>query len=622
MNAELRELSPSETPADAALGLARNYRIPVFPCGKDKKPLTKHGFKDATTDVGQLRRWWTRFPGALIGVPTGSASGLLVIDVDPAGVDFILGEHGDLLDEGRQHNTRRGFHYLFCAPADVSIGCSAGKLAEGVDVRGDGGYIIWWPAAGLRVFGPEIDKLPLPPDSLLSLLAQSSNVKPSLQSGSSIDELLTPEPRAGLSFGALAVLLSPIDADITYDDWSKVLMAVHHETGGSEAGFELVTQWSSKGRKYKGINDVRSHWRSFSTDRPNIVGAAWLKKFSAKQAAMRPSVSDSGPRFAVIPDHQFIERAPLAWHVKGVLPKAELAVVFGPSGSGKSFVVFDMAAAIATGVPWQGRKATKGKVVFVLAEGAMGFRNRLLAYAKTHAGTFPGVRIIGSAPNLLGEQDHVLLANEIEASGGADLIVIDTLAASSPGADENAAKDMGKVIDHCKRLHHATGATVLLIHHSGKDESKGARGWSGLRAAADAEIEVNRYSDDRTATVTKLKDGEDGAKFAFRLVPVQIAFDADGEPVNSCIVESLAVVPANNKREPRPGTIERALLEAIRGDLSTDGLVSVSLVIETVVSQLPRPEGRDTRKQHLSRALRALAAKGLIAIEGEQCRSL
>lgn len=216
----------------------------------------------------------------------------------------------------------------------------------------------------------------------------------------------------------------------------------------------------------------------------------------------------------------------------------------------------------------------------------------------------------------------MLLANEIESSGGADLIVIDTLAASSPGADENAAKDMGKVIEHCKRLHKTTGATILLIHHSGKDESKGARGWSGLRAAADAEIEVNRNGDQRTATVTKLKDGEDGAKLGFKLVPVEIAIDADGEPVYSCIVESLPVAPLNNSKEPRPGTIERALMDAIRGDVSMDGLVSISSVIQTVVSQLPRPEGRDTRRQHLSRALRALAAKGLIAIEGEKCRSL
>jgi hypothetical protein len=622
VSAEPCDASPPETLADAALRLTRDNRLPVFPCGKHKKPFTKHGFKDATTDEGQVRRWWTRFPDALIGVPTGSGSGLLAIDVDPAGIDFVL-QRGDILDTARQHNTPRGFHYLFRTPADLSIGCSAGKLAEGVDVRCDGGYIIWWPAAGLDAFGPEIDKLPLPPDSLIGLLAKSSNVKPSSRNAPPCGELFIPEPRMGLRFADVALLLAPIDPDLSYDNWSKVLMAVHHETAGSEAGFELVNEWSAKGKKYDGVEDVRSHWRSFNTDRPNIVGAAWLKKFSAEQFAFHASTSDDGARFAVIQDHQFVERDPLTWHIKGVLPKAELAVAFGPSGSGKSFFVFDIAAAISAGMPWQGRKTTKGKVVFVLAEGAMGFRNRLLAYAKTHAGSFPGVRIIDTAPNLLGEQDHVLLAQQIEASGGADLIIIDTLAASSPGADENAAKDMGRVIEHCKRLHKTTGATLLLIHHSGKDESRGARGWSGLRAAADAEIEVNRSGDQRIATVTKLKDGEDGAKFGFKLVPVEIGIDADGDPVKSCIVEPLDVTPPGSSKEPRPRTIERALLDAIRDDLSIDGPVSISSVVETCVSQIPQPKkGRDTRRQHVSRALRALAAKGLIAIEGEQCRSL
>lgn len=163
---------------------------------------------------------------------------------------------------------------------------------------------------------------------------------------------------------------------------------------------------------------------------------------------------------------------------------------------------------------------------------------------------------------------------------------------------------------------------MLLIHHSGKDESKGARGWSGLRAAADAEIEVNRNGDHRTATVTKLKDGEDGAKFAFRLVPVEIGTDADGEPIKSCIVEPLTVIPPGNWGEPRSGTIERTLLDTIRDNPSIDGRVSIPSVIETLVGQLPQPKGRDTRKQHLHRSLRALATKRLIVIEGDQCWSL
>jgi hypothetical protein len=82
------------------------------------------------------------------------------------------------------------------------------------------------------------------------------------------------------------------------------------------------------------------------------------------------------------------------------------------------------------------------------------------------------------------------------------------------------------------------------------------------------------------------------------------------------------VMPPVNKKEPRSGTIERTLLDAIRDDSSIDGRVSVPSVIETLVGQLRQPKGRDTRKQHLHRSVRALAAKRLIAIEGDQCWSL
>lgn len=600
---------------DAALRLARRG-IPVFPCGSNKGPLTTHGFRDATTDETKIRNWWGRSPNALVGVPTGSITRLVVIDVDPDGMDFILGEHGTLLEAGRRHNTRRGFHYLFRLPDDVVIRSSVKKIAKGVDVRAEGGYIIWWPAAGLKTFGPELDKLPVLPESLLSLLVGRSNTRPAT------DELSIPQPRLGVSFGELATLLHPINSDVSYDDWLHVLMAVHHETGGSEAGFELVNEWSSKGQKYNGTDDVGGHWRSFQANRENVVGAAWLKKFSADQAALRPSTADIGPRFVVVPDSQFVDGNPLAWHIKGVVPRAELIVVYGQSGSGKSFLVFDMVAAIATGTPWQERKTTKGRVVLVLAEGVTGFRNRLRAYATMHDGSLPGLRIIADAPNLLTEQDDMLLSQRIKDSGGADLIVIDTLAASSPGADENAAKDMGIVIEHCKRLHKTTGATVMLVHHSGKDQSKGARGWSGLRAASDAEIEVTRVGEDRVATVTKMKDGEDGTKFAFKLVPVEVGVDSDQEPVTSCVVEPTIVVPTGHRKEPQPGSKERTLLDAIRNAVSIDGQVTTASAIETVVKQLPKPDGRDLRKQHFTRALQALATKGLVTIEGDACRAL
>lgn len=172
------------SPEEIAVELAKKHRLPVFPCAPDKKPLTKHGFKDASTDENQIRRWWAANPDALIGVPTGAASGLLVIDIDPAGAGF-LSKHCDELATGRQHMTPRGRHCLFQHPRGVSIRCSAGKLAEGVDVRADGGYIIWWPSQGRKVSGLEIEALPPPPKSLLDRLTNPSRIAESRTSDSS-----------------------------------------------------------------------------------------------------------------------------------------------------------------------------------------------------------------------------------------------------------------------------------------------------------------------------------------------------------------------------------------------------------------------------------------------------
>jgi hypothetical protein len=598
-----------------ALQLASQYLVPVFPCRADKKPLTPHGFKDASVDEAQIRKWWTRHPDALIAVPTGATSGMLVIDVDPAGTEFIA-EQGNRLTTGRRHITPRGKHYLYRMPSGISIKSTVGKLAKGVDVRADNGYIIWWPATGRAVTGPDIDVLFATPPWLVDLLADKPR-----GGDRSTDEFLITQPPLGLPFSEICELLKRIDPDSGRGDWIKVLMAVHHETGGSEAGFNLVNAWSATGLKYKGIEDLRSCWRSFKTDRSDIVGAAWLKKFSTMAPLSAAHSSGAAPRFAAVPDYQYVTRESLQWLIKGALPKAELAVTYGAPGSGKSFLVFDMAASVATGRSWNGRKTKRGRVFIVVAEGATGYRNRLLAYAQHYEGEYPGIRIIADAPNLLCERDYPIIAKQIEVDGGADLIVVDTLAAASAGADENSGEDMGTIIDNCKQLHKQTGALIWLVHHSGKDGSRGARGWSGLKAAADAEIEVTRFADNRVATITKLKDADDGAKIAFKLLPVIVGIDEDGDEITSCVVEVMATVPALGRRkEPKPETNEGVLLDVVRGCLSVDGSrLAISAILDAAVNRMIKPEGRDTRRQHAKRALQSLANKSFVTVEGDEC---
>lgn len=154
---------------DEAIALAERS-IPVFPCHPvSKRPLTANGFYDATTAAEAIRGWWKRWPEALVGVPAGDTSGLLVLDVDPAGEPWAA-EHDEFLTAaGRIHHTRRGRHYLYTHADGVSS--SVGKVAPGIDIRAAGGYVIWWPAHGFKTYGDLDDVAPAPAGLLALLLA-------------------------------------------------------------------------------------------------------------------------------------------------------------------------------------------------------------------------------------------------------------------------------------------------------------------------------------------------------------------------------------------------------------------------------------------------------------------
>jgi hypothetical protein len=139
---------------DDAVRLGELY--PVFPCRADKKPACKHGFKDAERTPAAVVDLWRAYPGPLIGLPTGEASGIDVLDIDPraGGLDW-LEEARDSLPITRVHHTRSGgLHFIFHHADGVRN--SASKVAPGIDVRGTGGYIVAWPSHGYAVDNPDI----------------------------------------------------------------------------------------------------------------------------------------------------------------------------------------------------------------------------------------------------------------------------------------------------------------------------------------------------------------------------------------------------------------------------------------------------------------------------------
>jgi hypothetical protein len=131
-----------------ALTLARQS-VPVFPCKQSNKaPFTEHGFHDASTDPQTIRGWWSRWPEALIGVPAGPR--FVVIDIDLQHTEAQEWFATADLPETRTHITRSGGRHLLFHPHPV-VRCSTGKIWPHIDTRGDGGFVIWWPAAGLEV---------------------------------------------------------------------------------------------------------------------------------------------------------------------------------------------------------------------------------------------------------------------------------------------------------------------------------------------------------------------------------------------------------------------------------------------------------------------------------------
>lgn len=435
------------------------------------------------------------------------------------------------------------------------------------------------------------------------------------------DPLMTYSPPLGLTEGQLREALEVLDPAMPHDPWLRVGMALHHETAGQ--GFALWDEWSSAAPSYPGTAALAHRWESFG-DGGTVVTARSLVRM-AHEAGARivpvadltvfddppPAPKDSPPsRFAPVHAAVFAQGAPTRWLVKGVLPQAELAVVYGESGAGKTFAVLDLVACIARGVPWRGNRVRKGRGVYVAAEGAGGLRKRLAAYARHHGIDLADMElhVISAAPNLLLKEDALELARVVRALGPVDLLVIDTLAQATPGGNENAAEDMGLAVAHCKGLNRATGATVLLVHHSGKDTSKGARGWSGLRAAADAELEVVRLGTARLLRVTKQKDGDDHGQWAFDLEVVPLGMDEDGDVVTSCaVVESAMPVTGQALRVlGKTEAIVHAVIQEF-AQAQTSG-IEVAAVIEEAVRRMPeRTDGkRDTRKQLARRALAAL----------------
>lgn len=242
----------------------------------------------------------------------------------------------------------------------------------------------------------------------------------------------------------------------------------------------------------------------------------------------------------------------LDYTMKGYLPANSLCSIYGPSGSYKSFLAVSWACHIAADHKWAGRSVSGGSVLYVVGEGGIGVPRRIRAWENVFNSTkrLSNLYLVNRPvfPVRREEVNQVVLAaREVEAATGEPVrfIVVDTLARCFGGNDENDARDMGAFIEGCDTIKRETGATLLVVHHSGKDDSKGARGSSAFRAALDVEYSVRREGEGGAIvlTCTKMKDAEEPSPAAFDLRTVELFTDSDGEMVCSLVVRDVPRTP-------------------------------------------------------------------------------
>lgn len=307
------------------------------------------------------------------------------------------------------------------------------------------------------------------------------------------------------------------------------------------------------------------------------------------------------------------EHAPTPYIVKRLIESGELGVIFGESGSMKSFVAADLALHVGSGRDWCGHRVRRGAVLYVAAEGGAGFRRRVRAWMIRHGigpddeqpavwiGTDPIDLFTGS-----GALADLIVAAEAALGEPVEFVVIDTLSAAFGGGDENKTSDLNRVLTNVRA---ACGPrAVLVVHHVGHGDKTRERGSYALRGAADRRflIERNESGDLLTLTVLKAKDDRCADPIAFEWRAIELGWlDADGDALTSVVLE-----PSERTPEPKSAGPSGRNQRAVIGILRESGpLTKTDLIRKLVAVGLNRTS--------CYRAINDLADAGIIA-EGLQ----
>jgi hypothetical protein len=605
---------------------------------------------------------WHRL-GAGVGLKTGD--GLVMIDADTTNLEWaaiIVEEVKKLIPLS---SVRVGQHpkagYIVRTDKDFKYTClpfgdrnDKGAQTERVEILAEGKFFVahgvhpktrkpyYWPN-GI----PAYDDLPFVSSAdLLALMerlrARLPAAAPITREGGGTAAASQASLKGDLEKVRKAVRATPntLSNFPTREDYRNYGYAIKaalqdHAQEALELFEEWCEQWVGPGGEINEPDTIASDWRRMKP--PYRRGAAWLYELAEKYSGgayglvdvwfdVLPedttSLFDTGGRedakqqaakfklldFDEAADTAITDMAPPL--IKGLLDKGTMSVVYGDSNVGKTFVAMDIAYHIATGGRYAGMKTAHALVVYVAMEGGRGARRRLAALRdKFKPEHRPLFKLLSQPVNMRNpEVDMGAFKACLTAIGApVGLVVIDTLSRAMAGGDENGSVDMGAFIKNVDAVRAVTQAHIMVVHHTGKDKAKGARGHSSLRAATDTELEVA----EGVISATKQRDLDKAWSSPFRLEVRTLGVDADGDPVTSCTVR-LDSVTAVSRREPTEG--EAAVLDAIAVLCETSSRPDKGVRtkdLEAWCKDNLSSMSRDTLNQHL----RGLRGKRLVSQE-------
>lgn len=604
----------------------------VFPIiAGTKHPATENGWKDASDDQRQIDQWERDFPGCNWAVACGP-SDLFVFDIDPNGIDTwkaLVAADPDIRAAVKSAYTvrtpRGGFHHYFRGNGPST----ASRIAEGIDTRGgircedgsiiSGGYVLL-PGShtedgGYTEEGGSLEALP---KSVAALVPEKKKGQ-----AHGLDKPLQPDnPRNiqwcrdliesyvangrvsvqgrggnNLAFAVVASILdkgiSPATAfDLLWTEWNP-----HCQPPWDDWELEtLVRNASEYGEETKGA-------KGFETNADAFSGFKGLDDWTPSDGGLddAPAPIAERPRGHVMALHDYADSVgDPEWLIRGFLPAQGVAMLYGDSGTYKSFLALDWALSLAYGEPgpWEAAPV-KHDVFFIAGEGPVATaKKRWPAWREHRDIEFVNDHrffILDRVPTFTDDERwEDIKADLAHLNVRPELVVIDTMSRAMAGADENSSKDATMMLSFAESIARHFECLVLLIHHTGKDEKKGARGSSVFKANVDSQMATSKKHGGMELRVKKHKDADAPDE------PIMFKLKEVGGSIVLERAEALAEAPKAGKSR-----IDWASREEVTAILSSaGGFQSTSMLARLIQEQNPGLSTDTIRKKlHANRDL-------------------